>query len=49
VPYTNYSTAQFIENEITPKLATAIRLSNYKHSTFVRHKLIRALPNATAL
>jgi len=26
-----------------------IQISNYKHSTFLRHKVIRALPNATVL
>jgi len=25
------------------------QISNYKHSTFLRHKVICALPNATAL
>jgi len=25
------------------------QISNYKHSTFLRHKVIRALPNATGL
>jgi len=25
------------------------QISNYKHSTFLRHKVIRAIPNATVL
>jgi len=31
------------------KLATGIRYLIYKHNTFLRHKVVRALPNATAL
>jgi len=34
---------------ITPELATAIRYPINKHSTFLRHKVIHALANATAL
>jgi len=34
---------------ITPKLATAFRYLIYKHSTFIHHKTIRALPNAPVL
>jgi len=34
---------------ITPKLATAFRYLIYKHSTFLRHKVIRALLKATVL
>ena len=35
--------------KLTPKLATAIRYLIYKHSTFLRHTIIRALPNAAML
>jgi len=38
-----------LESRITPKLATAFRYLIYKHNTFLRHKGICALPNATAL
>jgi len=40
-----------LQTRITPKLATAIKWAYviYKHSTFFRHKVIRALPNATLL
>jgi len=38
VPCTNHSTV---------KLATAIRYQIYKHSRFLYHKVVRALPNAT--
>jgi len=37
------------KTRITPKLPTAFRYLIYKHSTFLRHKVIRALPNATIL
>jgi len=33
---------------VTPKLAATIRHLINKHSTFLRHKAIRALPNAYA-
>jgi len=33
----------------TPKLATAFRYLIIKQNTFLRHKVIRALPNATVL
>jgi len=33
----------------TPKLATAFRYLIYKQNTFLRHKVIRGLPNATVL
>jgi len=45
VPHTNHSTAQFIENEITPKLATAFRylITNtaifYVTKLFVRYQM----------
>jgi len=32
-----------------PELATAFRYLICKHSTFLRHEVIRALPNATVL
>jgi len=35
-----------LQTKITSKFATAFR---QKHSTFLRHKVIRALPNATVL
>jgi len=38
-----------LKSRITPKLATVFRCLIYKHSTFLRHKVIRALPNATVL
>jgi len=38
-----------MKTTITPKLATAFRYQIYKHSTFLRHEVIRALPNATVL
>jgi len=38
-----YSTT--LKIRITPKLATAFRYLIYKRSKFVRHKIIRALPN----
>jgi len=45
--YTN-STAQLIEN-YNYSQATAFRYLIYKHSTFLRHKLLCVLPNATVL
>jgi len=33
----------------TPKLAAAFRCLIYKQNTCLRHKVIRALPNATVL
>jgi len=45
-----HNTAPWKPGELpSPKLATAIRYLIYKHSTFLRHKVIRALPNATVL
>jgi len=38
-----------LKTRITPKLATAVRYLIYKHSTFLCHKFMRALPNATVL
>jgi len=38
-----------LKTRITPKLATAFSYLIYKHSTFLLHKLIFALPNATVL
>jgi len=38
-----------MKDRATPKLATATRCLIYKHSTFLRHKVIRALPNATVV
>jgi len=38
-----------LNTKITPKLATAVRYLIYKHSTFLPHKVTRALPNATVL
>jgi len=32
-----------------PKLVTAFRYLIYKHSPFLRHRVIRALPSATVL
>ena len=49
MPYTNHSTAQLIENWNNSKLATAVRYLIYKHGTYLRHKVVRALPNATVL
>ena len=48
-PYTNHSTAQPLAIILSPKSTTAIRYLIYKHTTFLRHKVIRALPNATVL
>jgi len=36
-----------LKTRITPELATAFRYLIYKHSTFLRHKVIRALSHAT--
>jgi len=47
VPYTNYSTAQLIEYCQKTPLAATIRCLIDKHITFLRHKVIRALPNET--
>jgi len=49
MPYANHSTAQLIENWNNSKLAAAIRYLIYNHSTFLRRKVIRVLPNATIL
>jgi len=38
-----------LKTRITSKLATAFRYLIYKHSTFSRHRYIRALPNAAVL
>jgi len=38
-----------LKTRITLKLATAFRYLIFKHSTFLRHKVIRALPKATVL
>jgi len=38
-----------LKTRITPKLVTAFRYLIYKRSTFLRHKVIRALTNATVL
>jgi len=38
-----------LKTRTTPKLATAIRYLIYEHSTFLRHKVIRALSNATVV
>jgi len=38
-----------LKTRITPRLPTAFTYLIYKHSTFLRHKVIRALPNATIL
>jgi len=38
-----------LKTGIAPKLATAFRHPIYKHSTFLGHKVIRALPNARVL
>jgi len=38
-----------MKTRILPKLATAFRNLIYKHSTILRHKVIRVLPNATVL
>ena len=38
-----------LKTETTPKLATAFRYLIYKRSTFLRHKVICVLPNATVL
>jgi len=34
---------------IIPKLGNSFRYLIYKHSTLLRHKVIRPLPNATLL
>ena len=52
VPYTNHSTpytnhSNSLNTRIKTPLAAAIRYLIYKHITFLGHKLIRALPNAT--
>jgi len=36
-----------LKTRITPKLATAVVHLIYKHSTFLGHRVIRVLPNAT--
>ena len=36
-----------LKARITPKSANTFRYLICKHSTFLRHKVIRALPNAT--
>jgi len=38
-----------LKTRTTPKLAITIRYLIYKHSTFLHHKVIRVLPNATVL
>ena len=38
-----------LKTRINPKLATAFRYLIYKHNTFLRHKVIRALPNPTVI
>ena len=38
-----------LKTRITSMLATAIRYLIYNHSTFLRHKVILALPNTTIL
>jgi len=38
-----------LKTRITPKSGTAFKYLIYKHSTFLRHKVIRALPRATVL
>jgi len=38
-----------LKARITPKLVTACRYLIYKHSTFLHHKIICALPNARVL
>jgi len=38
-----------LKTRVTFKLATAFRYLIYKNITFLRHKVIRALPNATVL
>jgi len=38
-----------LKARITLKSANAFRYPIYKHSTFLRHKVIRALPNATVV
>jgi len=50
VPHTNHS-AHLMEiwNNSQTTVATAIRYLIYKHSSFLRHKVIRTLPNATVL
>jgi len=41
-----YSTTHWeVDN---PQVSYCNQIFNYKHSTFLRHKVIRALPNATA-
>jgi len=37
------------QSRTTPNLATAITYLSCKHSTFLRHKIIHVLPNATVL
>jgi len=49
VPYTKTLQHDSLQTRITPKLGTAIKYPIYKHSTFIRHKVVRALPNATLL
>jgi len=38
-----------LKTRITPKIGTAFRYLNCKHSAFLRHEVIRALPKATVL
>jgi len=38
-----------LKTRTTPKLATAIKHLIWKQSTFLRHKVNRALPNTTIL
>jgi len=38
-----------LKTKITPKLASAIRYLIYKHTTFLRHKVMHALPNVTVV